>query len=191
MQCSFMMDTPLARDRVVITPHFSAAQLTQGVNANALCTDLATALATWAQNEGEIQVTAYDAQGTQPVYPLGTAKTQAGIVGTSASPREVALCLSYYSQQNIPRRRGRLYIPAALASGGSVSRRPTDANLSNVGAVAGILANLGGVDVDWVVYSRANDEAYPVSNWWVDDEWDTVRSRGGTATKRIAGAVSE
>jgi len=30
-----------------------------------------------------------------------------------------------------------------------------------------------------------------VSNWWVDDEWDTVRSRGLRPDIRVTGTVSE
>lgn len=194
LQCSFMMDTAFPRDRMVITPHFDVGEFIDfpgGADANNLCNDLATALDAWTIGTQEIVVKSYDAQGTPPVFPNGTATKNVGVVGSSASPREVALCLSFYAGQNRPRRRGRLYIPAPLLSGASVSMRPSAANITNVAGIVPILTGLGGTNVDWVVYSRADDEAHPVSNWWIDDEWDTQRSRGGRAIGRQAGSVSE
>lgn len=189
LQASFGADTAFPRDRAVITPHFqTAAVLT---DADELCTDLATALRTWCGTTREVTVKAYDAQGTAPVFPIGSHTVDVGETPVSIVPREVACCLSFYSGQNVPRKRGRLYMPLFVLAAASAGLRPSSGQRTKIGDVATILADLGGVDVDWVVYSRANDSALPVSNWWVDDEWDTIRSRGLRATTRLQGTVSE
>jgi hypothetical protein len=38
---------------------------------------------------------------------------------------------------------------------------------------------------NWVVWSRKLKQANGVNHYWVDDEWDTVRSRGMRSTKRV------
>jgi hypothetical protein len=54
-----------------------------------------------------------------------------------------------------------------------------------------ILTALGGLDVDWVVYSRVDNRSSPVTDWFVDNSWDTQRRRGPRATSRITGTTSE
>jgi hypothetical protein len=59
--------------------------------------------------------------------------------------------------------------------------------MTKVMALGPIFANLGGSDVDWIVWSRKNHTATKVQNYWVDDEWDTVRSRGlKRSTRQVA-----
>jgi hypothetical protein len=191
LQTSFMLDSTLPRDRCVITPHFNDGGV--GSDPQNLCEDLAAALDTWSNGTQEINVTAYDAEGTPPVYPAGDATVNAGVAGSTDGPREVAVCLSFYSERNIPRQRGRLFIPYGVLGvvGNITGVRPNSATQVKVGDLAAIFADLGGLDVDWVVWSRADQEARPVSNWWVDDEWDTMRSRGLRATSRTSGTVGE
>lgn len=188
LQCAWQLDTGFPRDQIVITPHFN--DVGAFTDADSLCEDLADALQTWDTTAGQITVKAYDAQGTPPVFPTGSAVRNVGVFTASDLPREIACCLSFYSGQNVPRKRGRLYIPACVISA-AMANRPNLTTRTKVGALATIFADLGGVDVDWCVYSRTTDEAHSVSNWWVDDEWDTVRSRGLTATTRLTGTVSE
>jgi hypothetical protein len=188
-----MSDTTFPRDAVVMTPHFDDGGIT--TDPQALCDDLAAALNTWmvGANTRQVKVTAYDAQGTPPVYPQGEAILNTGMQTDASCPREVALCLSFYSERNIPRNRGRLYIPAwflPLGANGALVR-PNPSSMVRAGELAPILEQLGGPDVDWVVYSRTDDVARPVTNWFVDDEWDTVRSRGLRATTRQEGSTSE
>lgn len=188
LQVSTLGDTLFPRDRMVITPHFETTG--PSTDADALCQDLADALYDWMNDKREVAVKAYDAQGAEPNYPIGE-----GIAGNTQSPistcpREVALCLSFFSARNIPSWRGRLFIPATW-HGGDVAVRPAPGLMTHIGAMATILSDLGGIDVDWVVYSRKNNVARPVSNWWVDDEWDTIRSRGLRSTARIQGTVNE
>jgi len=190
LQCAFQYDTAFPRDRMVITPHFQDDQLLVG--AQSLCDDLADALDIWSGATGEVKVTSYDAQGAPPVYPNGETIHRQGVVDNTNWPRELSLCLSYYSERNIPRRRGRLYLPIPIvAAAGATAVVPTAGQMQKAMELAPIFEALGGGDVDWVVYSRVANAAYPVTNYWVDNEWDVQRSRGLRASERLTGTTSE
>ena len=194
LQTTVAADSLFPRDRIVMTPHFNDHGAT--TDPQGLCDDLAAAVSAWMVGPAtrEVTVTAYDAQGTPPVFPQGHTVVNTGLAPATAIMREVALCLSFYSEQNRPRQRGRLYIPAFLAQGGtSVPLRPLATARQKVADLVPILADLGGLDVDWVVFSRLpvpGGTPRKVSNWWVDDEWDVVRSRGLQPTVRLEGSTS-
>lgn len=190
LQTAIWNDSVLARDAFVITPHFNDSGV--GTDPDSLCEDLADAIDTLIGASGahQIEVKAYDAQGSVPVFPQGQAIRNVGGAPASSVPREVACCLSFYSERNRPRYRGRLYIPLPIL-GLPAGVRPSTACQDAVGAFAQVFQDLGGVDVDWSVFSRADNVARPVTNWWVDNEWDTIRSRGLRATGRIVGVTSE
>ena len=189
LQVQIAADTTLPRDALVLTPHFNdAGALT---DPESLCQDLADGIAAWSAVPRQVIVTAYDAQGTPPVFPAASAIVNTGVAPESGMPREIAVCLSFYATRNLPRQRGRLYIPA-LAMGLSLGVRPTLGGArQKVADLVPILADLGGADVDWSVFSRRDAVARSVSNWWVDDEWDTVRSRGLRPSARTEGTVDE
>jgi len=186
------MDSLFPRDAMLITPHFEHTGVWTDTDWQDFAQDLSDAMyAFYAQGAGkQVNVKIYDAEGTIPVLPVGNATAGAGQNPAASVPREVALCLSYYSGQNTPRRRGRLYVPVC-AIGQSLTGRPNPTVRDYVGTLAQLLADAGGADIDWVVYSRLDGDARPVSNWWVDNEWDTVRSRGLRATDRTVGTVGE
>jgi hypothetical protein len=141
---------------------------------------------------GHTRITAkiYDMEQAEPRVPLATAYATPTDAGQAGAPREVALCLSFYASVNQPRRRGRLYIgPWHQNAGGT--ERPAAAIMNQLQTLAQGLANLGGVDVDWMQYSPTTGVANKVTNWWVDNEWDTVRSRGLKGTSRISGTTDE
>jgi len=188
LQTSFGFDTNLPRDQMVITPHFDDAGV--GTDPQGLCDDLAAALDTWTPGTMQITVKAYDAQGSTPVFPQGEKVLNASSTPGTSTPREIALCLSFYSQRNRPRQRGRLYIPGA-AFGMTTGLRPSAGNMTKVLALGPIFADLGGPDVDWVVFSRVSNDAFPVTNYYVDDEWDIQRRRGLRPTTRQTGTTSE
>lgn len=182
-QISFPFDTAFPRDAVSINPHFF------GNNADAL----ADALVNNVQAITEVgasrsfTIKIYDAQQPPPNHPLETRINGTGF-STSAKPREIAVCLSYYSTWNRPRYRGRLYIPGQFVSG-SFDLRPSGAQRVIVGNWATALSQNLPASHNWVVYSRTNDAAYGVSDWWVDDEWDIQRSRGLRPTDRLVGTI--
>lgn len=188
LQTQIWMDSVLARDAFVITPHFNQGGI--GSDAQSLCDDWAAFIDTWTPLVHQITVKAYDAQGSVPVYPEGEATLNVGSAPAGDAPREVALCLSFYADRNIPRHRGRLYIPHNIVNT-SESLRPSAGERDFLGELAQGAADLGGVDTDWCIFSRSDNVARSVSTWWVDDEWDTVRSRGLRATTRTMGTVGE
>ena len=189
LQVSIAADTAFAQDRMVITPHFDDSGV--GTDPQGLCNDLRDACQGYFVGAREIEVKAYDAQGTVPVYPQGSAIVNTGLAPASGSQRETAICLSFYAGENRPRKRGRLYMPCCVMGIPTSNVRPLAAHQTKVAAFAPILQDLGGPDVDWVVYSRADDEARAVTNWWIDDAWDTVRSRGLDPATRVTGTTSE
>lgn len=184
-QLGFFLDSALPRDVQLITPHYTgtdAAGLASALKANLLA--LAGVGATTS-----FTVNIYNAQGLPPHHPLAT-QVNSVTPGTSGGPREVCLCLSYYATLNQPRTRGRVYLPNGLINGGAqLGVRPTTTMRSAALAWKGALSTGLPAGTVWVVYSRKNDSTAPVTNVWVNDEWDTVRSRGLRETARTLGTV--
>jgi len=188
LQCTWQADTVAPRDRVMITPHFNDLGAT--TDPQNLCDDMLAGLQTIHSFGGEVRVTAYDAQGTVPVYPQGDAIIQKGATQGTGGPRELAMCLSFYGERNVPRQRGRLYIPIFFLGATTNSLRPTMPQPA-MPALVSLFTGLGGPDVDWCVYSRKMKHAYSVTDWWYDDEWDVMRSRGLRGTTRVLGTTTE
>lgn len=187
-QVAIAGDTAFPRDRMVITPHFKVTgPFTDYQN---LCDDLANAFNTNMGSTREVQVKLYDAEKPRPNPPQATKTLSAGLSPASVCPREVALCLSYFADSNVPRRRGRLYIPATWFAGGALPPRPTQAHRDSMVQYVNILKALGGVNVDWCVFSRRDAAAHTITNWFCDDDWDTQRRRGLRPTTRSAGTLS-
>lgn len=180
---SFQHDSALPRDAVTLSPHFS------GDDPGALATALKTNIA--AQPGVPItsySVKVYDAEKLPPSYPLATATGGSGTLAMSC-PREIALCLSYYSGFNRKSYRGRLYIPAGWSSS-AVGLRPSAAQITNALEMRKMFTTGMPANTHWIIYSRKLKQGFKVTNTWVDDEWDIMRSRGlrGT-TRQLAGGA--
>jgi len=182
-QISFPYDSAFPRDVFTITPHYT------GTDHNALSAALLANLQTitGVSSTGVFTIKIYDAQKPKPNYPLVTTTHGTGFK-TSTLPRELALCLSYYSGRNIPRFRGRLYIPMPML-GGSMNVRPSSTQQTDCLAWGSALGKNLPSNTYFVVYSRKDNQAYPITNLYVDDEWDVVRSRGLRAVTRTAGTL--
>src|SRR4051794_19841575 len=101
-QIGVPMDSALPRDVITINPHY------EGDDPGALAVALKASFAAWTATAGRsVTIKIYDAKKAPPSYPLATASTVGTTLGSSC-PREVALCLSYYTGYNRPRFRGRL-----------------------------------------------------------------------------------
>lgn len=181
-------DSILPRDRFVNTLHFDRP-VALPADPDAIAGDIADVFQTnWYVGLREITVKLY-ANGPPPQFPFGEATINAGLAPATPGPREVALCMSFYADNNLPRRRGRIYLPAyAGGMGGSV--RPTNANMLKAMALGDLLSGIGGADIDWGVYSQMNGSFHRATIAYVDDEWDTQRSRGLRPTTRTLDAVS-
>lgn len=187
MQSSFQADTAFPADAIVITPHINDTGL--GTDPQNLTDDLANGYVTaFPGFNGQITVKAYDVEETPPTFPKATTVVRPDAVGSYAAARELAICLSFYADRNIPRQRGRLYIPPLFVSTSAAASRPA---ISEVifQPLVDLLSGLGGVDVDWCVWSKVSRTAHKVTNWWVDNAWDVQRRRGLEATERTTGTT--
>ena len=137
-----------------------------------------------------LRVKLYDLADAQPRPIKGESVVEPTSSITSLGNREVALCLSFYGTRNLPRQRGRIYVgPFSAAEAGS--RAPAAPIRAAVASLVPVFTNLGGADVDWVVYSRTSGLTHAVTDWWIDDAWDVQRRRGLSPTMRDMGTTTE
>jgi hypothetical protein len=197
MQIAMTARDDLPRDVIVNTLHFEqtgAPFLLEGTTAHDLAHDAATLFA----NQGglfagmrDFTAKLYDigASGNHPPLTVQTVSRDPSSVPNASTPREIALCLSYAAAGSGPRRRGRIYVGPWNAAGIQPSADQQNALVT----LGHGIADLGGTDVKWSVYSptdavqKGTDASYyQVESVWVDNEWDTVRSRGRKPTSRIS-----
>jgi hypothetical protein len=185
VQVSCAVDTILPRDRIVNTFHLDDHGALS--DPTGLAEDTAGIFETLYGSAREIDVRLYDT-GSPPNYPVGQFVRQLGQAGgATTGPREVAICLSYYGERNLPRTRGRMYICVAACQNVTMSgQRPSGFSQAQVIAVADGIAALGGPDVDWIYWSTIDGSHGPVKHAYVDDEWDVVRKRGLRPSARLA-----
>lgn len=179
------------RDRFSNTLFFAV----DGAGAPPDYEDLAQDLLVIYQNRSwcagcKIEVRAYNMADAKP-RPERAFKTSTMTGSYPNGPGQVALCLSYYSQRNLPRQRGRIY----CGPFGQPSLRPSSPEIALLMTHAQDLAGLGGLNVDWSVYSPTKaalgeDPTMTISNYWVDNSWDIQRRRKLEATSRSAGSTS-
>lgn len=180
---AFQADSALPRDRITITAHF-AGDAPQAL-ADALKTNLSGHV-----NIGTkpFTVKIYDALKAPPSYPLGQAVNGSGSFTTN-TPREIALCLSYYAAFNRPRTRGRMFLPFFII-GGALDLRPTTTQMTNALNFRNMFTTGLPTGHKWNTYSPTSGGSEPVTDVWVDDEWDTMRSRGLKGTTRQTATVA-
>lgn len=101
-------------------------------------------------------------------------------------PRQIACCLSFYSLRNLKRQRGRVYLPPSnsmtVVDGIGTAQMNQFLGLgTQLATVAGALTPV------WTheVWSVAGDTDHPVSNYWVNDVWDTQRRREPKESTRV------
>lgn len=188
---STWLDTTEPGDAMQITPHFQVAGALQ--DTENLANDLLTAWNSYIQTgaQGTQQRCAiYDVSQPAPNYPKTVQTRFQDVVKPSTLNRDVAICLSYYAGFNRPRYRGRLYIPACLVTTTIAGSNAAQGQMDKVAALVPILAGLGGVNVDWGVYSRVDNVFRKATDYWVDNAWDTQRRRGKKSTARSKGTTS-
>lgn len=189
-------DTSLPKDRILLSPWFNDHGLTTDPASIAgQVVDVFAGPTAWLKQSIEATCTVYQHTPGTPTFgpPVASVTRYPGTVRASNCPRDVALCLSFYAGTNVKRRRGRLYLPISIRTGAGTDiafARPSASLRTEAAALGTALSAVGGADVDWVVHSTVDDASYKVTNVWVDDEWDTQRRRGLTATTRSALSVS-
>lgn len=133
---------------------------------------------------------AYDLADPQPRAPVREGARNLSPDNTGSLPPEVALVLSFQAPKisgiNQARRRNRIYLPFLKSSTNGTDGRPTAGVISALVGAATTLLAASGTTWDWVVYSPTigSSSAEPVTDGWVDNEWDTQRRRGRPATSR-------
>lgn len=196
MLVAMYADGGLERDAAVCTPWFNDHGATSDP-AN-LCSQLAdvfvkTSTGWWKEANTQVRVTAYEHTPGDPTTgpPKASVLRNSGAFLPATCTRDQALCLSFYAGENTGRKRGRLYLPVyGRPAAETAGVRPGATIIAAAKALGVALGGIGGLDVDWVVHSKADDASYTVTNIWVDDEWDTQRRRGLKATTRSTQAVS-
>lgn len=192
-QCYWQVGSMLPRDRFTITPHFQHQQIDiiNPADWQALAEDLATGLKGWemAPTAHELTVKLYKLDDEPPRRPVATVVKTANQSAQPTYMREVALCLSFNGGTNKPNERGRLYIPHVKCSNTAPAARPPQADRDKVAALVPIFSGLGGVNVDWGIYSPTKRAFTKAERYFVDDEWDVQRRRGDRPTARTAGTT--
>lgn len=207
VQASIDRDTTLPEDRAtntwwMVTPGDFPAPVD--------LTDITTALGNFyvaiapsilgSVNGNAVNFRTYNMADPTPRAPWSTATRTIAPSVSNPHPEEVAICLSFQGAQvsGTPqaRRRGRVFLgpvsfgTADIASG---RLRITSAARTTITAAAKALldASTAAANWTWVCQSQAgtpgfpaDDFSTPVANGWVDDAFDTIRSRGPAATTR-------
>lgn len=124
-------------------------------------------------------------EGGPPVIVSGTLPSRA----ESPMPTECAAVLSFFSESNRPRRRGRIYLgPLTFAALPTGQARFDTVVRTALTTFAQQLEAFGGSSYAWSVYSRADDVHYPITGGWIDNAPDTQRRRGLASTVRTTWA---
>ena len=210
VQCNIPSDTALPEDDCINTWHFLTvgaatvadacddAVLQLGVFYAAIDANLAGGTAS------PLRLKCYDLADPEPRVPhLEVTSALTPSVGVNF-PNEVAVCLSYrgelLSGTNPARRRGRIYIGPLTAATGTQATgdmRP-NSTFRNVlaNAASDIIVAGATADARWVVFSPTLAGPPPwdsgtleasscdVQAGFIDDAFDTVRSRGVRTTTR-------
>jgi hypothetical protein len=177
------------RERIVNTLHFKSDFI--GESYDSLATDVVNAFKNLSRPSplDTFEARVYKLSDSEPRPIVGSNKQTVVPTQGSSGPREVALCLSFYAGRNLPRSRGRVYCGPFLV--GEMAERPNSSIRANLGSLATALAAAGGAGYDWSVRSTRDNMLKVITNWWVDDEWDTVRSRGRQQTTRTIGTTGQ
>lgn len=138
---------------------------------------------------GNLVVKVYRMNDAIPRVPLLVDAGTVLVPGVQGLPAEVAICASFQgvklSGQFQGRRRGRVFIGPLEAGTVTVfpdGARPSAAARSIISeAMRGLsAASLAAPAWSWIVYSKLNglNDTVGVANGWVDNAFDTIRSRG-------------
>jgi hypothetical protein len=148
---------------------------------------------------GDISFNVYDLSDALPRTPIYHFDSTLSLGSGDGLPNECAICLSYrgaLASGVIPaRHRGRIYLgpwDVSVVDQG-VGDTIVDASVRNgiASAAETLMNNSTSSAWPWAVFSPTQsqfntliDSTYQVRAGWVDDAFDTVRSRGGQAANR-------
>lgn len=147
-----------------------------------------------AQNGHTVKI--YAATTATPNYPIDESGFNLASAPAAVDlPLEVNLCVSYANDSAtiVPRarRRGRIYISGWGEAANTVGR-PTSFYYEGLATAYAAYCDALNAEPDFAaaIWSRTNASLYGIERVWTDDEWDTMRSRGGKATVRNTITIS-
>ena len=136
-------------------------------------------------------ITTYDLADAEPRVPTDT-ELFTLTLNASNMATEKAICLSFQGIKisGLPqsRRRGRVYLGPLGGIHDSTTGRPNTTHITTMATAADTLLTTTSADPlsgIWAVYSPTDGQTIPVQNGWIDNEYDTVRSRGRKPTSRV------
>lgn len=185
---SWKSPTDPAEDAFTNTLYFNiSSPPVGGPDYDALCHDIATVYAGTPWLGGRVcTVKAYDMADAEP-RPVKSTQSVNGVDTTKPdTPAQVAVCLSYYVDRNLPSYRGRIYLGPYTSNGAMVST----AVMNRVIGFGQDLAGIGGVNVDWSLWSPKRQDHTRINHIWVDNSWDIIRSRKVKATNRVRADIN-
>ena len=184
--------TSIPADSTTNTWHFDATSVTPLGDALDEIEDFYDAIFpnyTAGGFSGSVVWKAYDLSDPEPRIPVATRSKTYTMSTAESCPAEVAVVLSFranyaYGSPNA-RRRGRVYL-GPFNIGVIDDGRPSASYISAIrGAAVGLLdASTASTGWSWVVYSPTDDDAYGVTQGWIDTAFGTQRRRGWDATVR-------
>jgi hypothetical protein len=209
VQVSLPNNDTIPRDAVVNVWHFesnSGVATDDAIAAVGQLQDFYDSIDGFLSNRlnGDILYKVYDLVDISPrapIYDIGNTITPDT---TQSLPTEVAICLSYRAAliSGFPRgrARGRIFLGPfstdvlATGTGGAILESGVETSLAAAGGA--LIAAGEALGARWVVFSPTSAGAepwsagdltlatLPVDNGWVDNAFDTQRSRGLNATSR-------
>lgn len=210
MQVAIMMGTGLPVDDVMNTWHFRSTAVDPlddvDIALGAIVPFYQAIDGLMSANcEGTVTVKSYDLTDLEPRVPLRTDTFEITPASGFALPNEVAICLSLKgavtSGIDAARRRGRLYLGPwdvdVLDDGAPDSIVDSATTALIAGSAQTALESLAETTCEWGVFSPTTAGAgpwdattlflatAPVVGGFVDNAFDTIRSRGAASTIRV------
>jgi hypothetical protein len=194
-QVNLLSDSLLPEDLVVNTWHFdvTGTLVTESGDISdaleAFYINLSAHFGASLQTNGHV-IKFYDMTQSPPRVPILVSTFNLGAIGGTSAPREVACCLSYQGAAVAglvqARRRGRVFIGPFDTDNLTVDGKVAPGLRTAITAQADILLDDSQASAGWTwaVFSTVNNNLIEVNNGWVDDSWDTIRSRGLRPTAR-------
>lgn len=144
-----------------------------------------------AIDPSNVRCDVYRMADPEPRVPVLTTMFTGLTATASARPPELAVCLSFQgdlvSGEPQRRRRGRVYLgPVGNIEASSTSPLVATSTVNAVAAAGNVLAATSTLSstFTWCVFSEIDADLIPVTNGWVDNDFDIQRRRGLLPTVR-------
>jgi len=136
-------------------------------------------------SNSDLLVKVYDNDEVPPRLPKAQSTFVTSLpLSYQLGPRDVQCCLSFYhANPSVKTERGRIYIGPWPS--GRLGEHVGSSDLNMLLDLGHGLFDIGGENVAHVVWSPTRRTTSVVQHYWVNDQWDTTRSRDVKETNRI------